>query len=325
MSAVNLINPSGRIVTVNRVVIEQLKANGLFKDYSKFISGMKGDGDEKKILILHSTENEMFNGLGDAIHALPAIDAKIKEGYEVTVNDNKFRAPIFKSVGAKVKFDNFEDDRKYAESKKADYGMIYCCRHWCLEHEWETEGIPTRTRFQAFADIINTTLGDFEFPFYKQKEPPKREEIILCTQGSSLTRNYPHTEELLTKLQTLGNVTLMGNGGLKTSTFKELASRIYNAKLVVTIDTGILALALALKTPTVALFGGTDEKTIAYQYGAKNLTVIRSQREDSSCMRPCSFEESRGYGNGKCNDRTGDCMAEITVEEIFIKAKEMIN
>jgi ADP-heptose:LPS heptosyltransferase len=111
--------------------------------------------------------------------------------------------------------------------------------------------------------------------------------------------------------------------------YDSLVRAVNEADAVIAVDSGILAVALALNKPTVALFGPTHSGIIADQfsrYHTLSLTVLKSERADS-CQRPCNFQPERGYGkDGKCT-RTpvSDCMMEIEPEAVVAALLEKVS
>ena len=160
--------------------------------------------------------------------------------------------------------------------------------------------------------------------------------IILALQASSRQREYPHAQKLRALLTAneiewmeIGKKEWYGRLTPSAQEFKisEIPAVLEQADLIIAVDSGILALGLALGKATIGLFGPTSEKIIAEQFRSYHpnleLTVIRSQEPDV-CQRPCNFHGDRGYGiNGKCTRiPIAKCMQEIKPETILVKIKE---
>lgn len=96
------------------------------------------------------------------------------------------------------------------------------------------------------------------------------------------------------------------NLGGKT-TLRDLACLLQTATLLVSTDSGPMHLAAAVGTPVVALFGPTIPARTG-PYGEQHV-VIRKELSCSPCLRK------------QC--RTKECMASITVEEVFAAVREM--
>jgi ADP-heptose:LPS heptosyltransferase len=89
---------------------------------------------------------------------------------------------------------------------------------------------------------------------------------------------------------------------------KQLACLLSLADLMITTDTGPMHVASAMKTPVVAIFGPTAPwRTGPYGNGH---AVIKSSVACSPCFKK------------KCN--TKECMAEITVDNVFSLAAQKL-
>jgi ADP-heptose:LPS heptosyltransferase len=156
-------------------------------------------------------------------------------------------------------------------------------------------------------------------------------KIILALHSSGETqqgtaflwRSYPREMELYALLQG-HEVEIVGSADRNTwtKTFEQLTAKIDNADIIIVTDNGILALALALGKSVVAIFGPTDEESIVRQFGRfqsqSNVRIIRSEKSDAQCQRPCNFQAERGFEvKGKCAKGKADCITEIEPEEIF--------
>jgi len=93
------------------------------------------------------------------------------------------------------------------------------------------------------------------------------------------------------------------------TTLKDLAYLYKLSVLLVTTDSGPMHIAAAMNAPTVALFGPTDPSRTG-PYGKGHIVV----RKKMSCS-PCFLKQ--------CD--TKRCMKEITVEEVFEAAMQVVN
>lgn len=117
-------------------------------------------------------------------------------------------------------------------------------------------------------------------------------EVELKNWAEKIERKYSYVYSLVGKLS-----------------LKELANLIKNSQVVVSVDTGPMHIASALRKPTVALFGPTSpERTGPWGGTAK---IIRS----SSFCSPCF--------NKKCKDV--NCMKEIKPEEVKKALYELLD
>ena len=67
----------------------------------------------------------------------------------------------------------------------------------------------------------------------------------------------------------------MGTSGRRS---ERASSKVASARAVIGVDTGLLHLAVALKVPTVAIFGATDP-ALTGPVGAGPITVCRATSE----------------------------------------------
>ncbi len=98
----------------------------------------------------------------------------------------------------------------------------------------------------------------------------------------------------------------------------QLAAVLARCDLLVGADSGVLHVAAAAGTPTVALFGPTNYGAWAPPLPAEKLRVIRS----GSACSPCAYVGHRlGTPNG-CPERT--CMSMITVDQVHQAAQALL-
>lgn len=278
------------------------------------------------------------NGIGDHIHAMPAIWQKIRDGFEVHVYSRPFTRRCFESVGAT--WHAMEGPSPgWIDAHAAHYGRIYSLSQWCMTHERETEGRPTLTRFEQFAALIETTLPGDEFTWLRHFDATANAAtagqynyIVVALEATLHQRSYPYRQSLVRLLRQEGYTVIELGGGPgrhQCATFDELTSLIYWAKLVVSVDTGPLAVALSMRIPTVALFGPSDSASVVEQFARYNYdlptqaTVIRSHTY-GGCDAPCNFHAANGWQvEGKCR-RIADCMAGIEPEEVLNVIRGML-
>lgn len=97
------------------------------------------------------------------------------------------------------------------------------------------------------------------------------------------------------------------------TTLKEVASILKRSKLLITADSGLLHLAVAVGTPTVSLFGSGIEKKWAPR--GKRHRVINKHLACSPCTK-------FGY-TPRCK-LSVKCMSSITVEEVYEMAVKLL-
>lgn len=98
-------------------------------------------------------------------------------------------------------------------------------------------------------------------------------------------------------------------------TLKQLAVVIERCQLFITNDSGPLHIAMAMKTPTVAIFGPT---TVDLGFGPYGESFRVVEKAGLGC-RPCGK-----HGGQRCPEKTFNCMKEITVDEVVAAAKGLI-
>ncbi|MDI6781333.1 MAG: lipopolysaccharide heptosyltransferase II [bacterium] len=96
---------------------------------------------------------------------------------------------------------------------------------------------------------------------------------------------------------------------------KHLAGVMERCRLFITNDSGPLHIAMAMKTPTVAIFGPTTTNLGFGPYG-ESFRVV--EKTDLSC-RPCGK-----HGGHRCPLKNFACMKEITVDDVLSAARELI-
>lgn len=121
--------------------------------------------------------------------------------------------------------------------------------------------------------------------------------LVILTGGAA---------DPLDRIQALMTTEVLNLGG--RTTLRELACLYRRSALVITTDSGPMHVSAAVGTPVVALFGPTDPaRTGPYGTGHR---VIRRGLDCMPCFRK------------RCETRS--CMREITVEEVFEAAEEML-
>ncbi len=214
-----------------------------------------------------------------------------------------------------------------------EFGAIYSLTKLCLEHEIETKGIITLTRFEQFAEILETTVPKtFDFKKYLAPELKERKNdgVLFAPYSDGRNRAYSMVRETYQMLSTENFVEVIGLWGMPTLSYEEFIRRIYDAQVVLTVDTGVLHFALALGTPVVALMGGSDDWSIIWQYrrfGEVKCRVLRSKVHNSECQRPCNYRRELGFSvNDKCTKpgNYSDCLNEISEQDILETVNDFI-
>lgn len=98
--------------------------------------------------------------------------------------------------------------------------------------------------------------------------------------------------------------------------FLQSAELINRCKVLISNDSAPMHIAVAVKTPVVAIFGATAPEYGFAPCGDDDVVV---EITDLSC-RPCSI-----HGTDKCPTGTFDCMKRITADDVLQKVMTLLN
>ena len=302
------------------------------RKYRRADVGVQAAGPSDRMLLL------LFeNGIGDVIHSMPAIRAKMDSGTHVAIGCNPDHAQIYRRLGCEI---IEERDPTVGIIKKyySDFGQIHSLQHWCRAHDEEAGGEVTVNRFDQFANYIKSGLPEsFDFRQYLIGHIDTKAavtDLVLGLDSTSPHRTYPHHQQLYDELVarhfTVRAMGLPGAGAEYTEnlTLDGLLMAVDSAKTVVAVDSGVLAIAMALGKPVVAIMGPTSDHIIIGQFAKyrtieNDVVVLRSGLSDNRCVRPCNFSNRRGFKvNGKCQNHA-DCMREITLPTILTTLEQL--
>lgn len=159
MGAILMTNMHGNEVAINDFTLECIISRGEMHLFNRQVFRKEGQGDPRTILLALGR-----NGLGDDIHAMPAIAAKIALGYEITVIGREFNRACYESLGCKfiderTTFGGDDNtDKVYLEEALKHYGSVYSMKTWCTEHDWDSKGEITLSRFEQVARYLEVEL-----------------------------------------------------------------------------------------------------------------------------------------------------------------------
>jgi heptosyltransferase II len=174
--------------------------------------------------------------------------------------------------------------------------------------------------------------------FFSEKEIGRRGKLIGVAPGSVWnTKRWPSERfsGLVKKIWAAGMSVVLVGGKEDESLCKEIAadaagkeiyiaagrfSILQSAELLrrcaalVSNDSAPMHLAVAMRTPVIAIFGATVPSFGFAPYGEKDIVV---QTEGLPC-RPCSI-----HGGDKCPIGTFECMVKISAEMVFDKIVQL--
>lgn len=121
-------------------------------------------------------------------------------------------------------------------------------------------------------------------------------------------------QEAMISQQVIDNMKIPPISAVGQTNLKQLTSLIKMCNLFITNDSGPMHLAMAVNTPTVAIFGPTTLDIGFGPYG-ENFMVV--EKEGLKC-RPCGL-----HGPKKCPKKHFACMKEIGVTEVVKAASRL--
>ncbi len=177
-------------------------------------------------------------------------------------------------------------------------------------------GVPGVTPKLYYADWATPLLDNVSRPF-----------VAVSAGASWFTKRWPvaRWRELGAALQARGyGVVELGVPGeeigcgvslIGQTDVREAARVLHGARLFIGCDSGLMHLALAAGTPTVALFGPTDPTILVRD--DLNLTPVLSELGCQGCWnRPETEVEAGTCANGGA----AECLESITVEKVLARA-----
>lgn len=258
-------------------------------------------------------------GIGDYVILIPAIKAKILKGYKIDLCiPQKFHA-LFSHLDVKL----YDHD---AEMKKEDYREVYHFADIFTLYEEETGGQPDLDRFEIshkylkVSDYLQDSYSAADFGF----ATPGRSEIReipfvgVALRTTSPLRNWPFFREIVSEGYRFHAFdAVRSSPGMVSENCRsivELINRVADMDLIVSGDTGILHLALALGVPTISIFGPTDPKFVISRYDTDKISFYG---EWANCSAPCYNQKSRGFQASVCKPQIIPvCMKSVQPETV---------
>ncbi|MDO8488776.1 MAG: glycosyltransferase family 9 protein [Candidatus Omnitrophota bacterium] len=172
---------------------------------------------------------------------------------------------------------------------------------------WGKDAVYKQWPAEKFAEVANKVAKKLNAKVVllgSAEEKPLAEIVEKMGQTQSAHDRRDGSDPIFPIIDLTGKLSL-----------KELAAVISELKILICNDGGPLHMAAALGVKTVSMFGPVDEKVYGpYPPDAKHIVV----KKDLPC-RPCykDFKFTSCLNNRKC-------LEEITVDEVFEKAKQLI-
>lgn len=279
----------------------------------------EGTGDEKSICLLFRE-----HGIGDDIHAMPAVQWLVDNGFAVTVYARPFARKCWESVGATF-FDIRETFFGWVPMNAHKYGKIYSLSQWSVWDE-NIYGYSQIERFQYFAELIEAELPT-SFSWIEKLQPKKRDSepyVLYAPESTGKWRTMRTWKHWLLYYQLrfkYKNLVWVGyNNGHRCDSFQEMIDLVFNAELVIGMDSAILTLAIAFGVKFVGLFGftGYDKGFEQFKrYIPINGKFIQGDN-GKHCISPCYGSEEKGFRNNKCCGHYDypKCLETITLQQI---------
>jgi ADP-heptose:LPS heptosyltransferase len=261
--------------------------------------------------------------LGDEIMALPVYEAlkKREPGIYLTVLCN-YPGLLEDNPFVDVVNDLWSEPDEYRLLRDAARDvprLVHYAARAGLPHpsEWSTTRRPHVQYWNWHVDLLDAL-------------PANGPRVVLCTGASWPTKRWPVEKwrDLAHALTALGcDVVQLGHGdasigvgtGLvgKTSV-REAACILRASRLAVVCDSGVMHLARAVGTPTVALFGPTAPGILIHD--DPQLHVVTNGRACRACWNT-SLEMSR---EGVCPRDIPDCLDTIDVATVLETARGLL-
>lgn len=279
-----------------------------------------GTGDPKNFCLKLVNNKGLKCGLGDHIQSLPVIAELLKLGYTITVYANPFYKDLYERMG--IEFHSHEElcfgwNEIYGDK----YGAIYSLLEWSIDDDAATGGNSVTDRVSLFASwfgIKRPTSFDFRpyFQAVENKRMKDAEYIVFAPESGSTLRTLKNGNEIYSQLRKSHSfIYHLGqqSGRTVVQTLDELVEIIFNAKGVLSTDSGVLHLALSLGVSTYGVFGMSDENIICEPYdyyvsGKKKFEHFYPELKACEC--PCSSRIEKGRTPDKCQVNA-DCLSTI--------------
>lgn len=298
--------------------------------------------DEKFIVNPESPEPPLLwierqaGGYGDIIHALSAMEDKIREfkkefpNGRVQVGVPARHAFLVRQLDAEI-IETDKENKNWTEDKfyEARFHVQLLCP--CDDHEVETKFSVTKSRVEIFYETCKVQ-GEVRSPKLKLQNripnpfPTDKKVVGIALRSIDKYKDWSMERwlQVAKELQALGYYVVTfdkdqrfeGVPALIGTTMEEVTQYLSWCDLVLAPDTGPLFIASALGVHTIGLFGKTSGYFLLMR-NYKNAWAIQIQRPDK-CIRPCYGSEEKNFYcefAGFKSPHTA-CMDDISVEHV---------
>jgi len=243
------------------------------------------------------------HGLGNLVLLLPVLEAMVKESITINIVTRQVWCDLFRPMFSQfnwhsdtahlaldIDLDAITEDQYPSEHRSDEFARILGCNQPILS---PTLHVPSHWLPKKYAHTAGAIVFAPEGGHRSRQWPAEKCDL--------LKRCYPNDRLVLVGTQTETEIAC--DDDLRTQlSLSELLAVLAHAKVVLSMDSGILHLAAAIGVPTVAIFGGINP---VYRV-RKNQKVVVVQSALDCC--PCNKKET-------CDDRF-DCISTPSVEQI---------
>lgn len=174
--------------------------------------------------------------------------------------------------------------------------------------------------------VTEEEKGQAEEIWSRIKKAGKKKRIVCVGVGSNKLKRWPLAQDLFTELRSKGyGVLRIDEDGKARWPFRGAAALVATADLVISPDSGISNLAGALDIPAITIFSNRNKNSFEKMFE----TMIGVQgdcphKKENYCDFFCPCLGS-GPHRAKENIKVPDCLKRLEVEEVYERAKEIID
>jgi hypothetical protein len=327
-----LLNKSGVKILVSSERIPELISRG-FKRFTNWLT--VSNSANKSIFI-----ERPMGGLGDMISIKPVVDEFSRQEFQIIMSIPARYFFIFRDI-QNVTLNDYEIlNLKKSLRDKIQLSCGYYLDLWCPAGEAEQiENYRiTKSRIDNFWEAAKLN-GGCRVPVLQKKEiitgileNNGKKNIGIQPASANKSKDWPFPNfvklaELLVKdynVYCFDEIEALPVKGVKNFIRMDtgMASNIIgNLDLMIAPDSGWMWGALAQEVKTVALFGPTNGQITLRHFDGNLYRIINHKMPEEKCFTPCYYHHNNRY---YCKNRIGDCMQQISVDEVYQAIKEFI-